>query len=83
MLVAWALPIWCGLGAVVDLWLGNQLQGGFAALNAIMFGYAALVFVGARASLEDLLGPSSRLVGWLNRSLDSDQGGNSAMAPAS
>lgn len=83
VLVAWALPVWCGLGAVADLWLGNKLQGGFAALNGIMFGYAALIFVGVRASLEDLFGASSRLVRWLNRRLDGDKGGSMVMAPAS
>ena len=80
--VTWALPIWCGLGTVVDLWPGNQLQGGFAAPNGIMFGYAAWVFVGTRALLKNLLGPSSRLLGRLNRSLDGDQSGNIAIASA-
>ena len=84
VLVVWALPVWCGLGAAVDLWLGNKLQGGFAALNGLMFGYAALIFVGARASLEDLFGTSSRLVAWLNRRLDTGgKGGSVVAAPAS
>ncbi len=83
VLVAWALPAFCGLGAVFDLWLGNMLQGMFAALNGIMFAYAALVFVGARASLEDVLGTSNRLLGWLNRRLDGDGKKGMAAVPAS
>jgi hypothetical protein len=67
VLVAWGLPAWCGMGAVYDLWLGNALHAAFAGLNGALFVYAAVVFVGPRASLEDLLGTSHRLVRWLDR----------------
>jgi cellulose synthase/poly-beta-1,6-N-acetylglucosamine synthase-like glycosyltransferase len=67
VLVAWGLPAWCGMGALYDLWLGNALHAAFAGLNGALFVYAAVVFVGPRASLEDLLGTSHRLVRWLGR----------------
>jgi cellulose synthase (UDP-forming) len=79
VLVAWGLPLWCGMGALLDLWLGHALHAAFAGLNGALFGYAALVFVGPRNSLEDLLGASHPLVRWLDRD---PQGGAAARLKA-
>ena len=60
VLAAWGLPLWCIAGAAFDLWLGRPSQATFAALNGAIFAYAAVVFVGLKPSLEDLLGSGSR-----------------------
>ncbi|MFL5332035.1 MAG: glycosyltransferase family 2 protein, partial [Geminicoccaceae bacterium] len=82
VLVAWGLPLWCGVGAMFDLWLGNALHAAFAGLNAALFGYAAAVFVGPRASLEDLLGHSHLLVRWLDRDRHDDMAARLGTVPA-
>jgi hypothetical protein len=82
VLVAWGLPVWCGMGAVFDLWLGNALHAAFAGLNGALFGYAATVFVEPRNSLEDLLGASHRLVRWLGRDRYADTAARLGTAPA-
>ncbi|MFO1047773.1 MAG: glycosyltransferase family 2 protein [Geminicoccaceae bacterium] len=60
VLVAWGLPAWCAAGGALDLWMGHVTQAAFAGVNAALFVYGAVSFVGLRASFEDLFARAGR-----------------------
>lgn len=63
VLLIWAAIAYCGLGCAVDAAAGRWFHASFSLLNGGFLAYAAVVFIGWRASWEDVFRTANREMG--------------------